>query len=500
MNAASRFLNLDSIARALWAAALLTLPVTSFRYFPAGDTTYVRPLSLYPLMLLAPVLLIQLLRRRTTFPRAGALTPFTAFILVALATSVIAILYAPPPMRGQDIFGRVVRAWATVVIGAVFFVSAVWMNRNEDDLRFSLKWLFAGFILDVLWSGVQGATFYLHVLPKPLVTHWQRAFSMRELIKTNRISGLAYEPAWLAGQISTVFLPWLFASLLTRQRLTRFKWLEPILLVAAVLLLLATFSRGGLLTVGATVALTLLLVGRPQVRAAWIWFVSGFRLARPEPGRESLGWIWRVGLVLAVVIAAVGALWFLSRKNYIARLWDGQATSVESFIIQNSAGARAGYMLGAYGAYEQHPWTGVGLGASGFYIYNNLPDWTLTIVPELARQLSPGSALYPNPKNLYVRLLAETGLIGFFLFVAFQFSILGDALAALKQKSTFWQFLGVAAIFTWIAIIFDNMTQDSLALPDMWINLGMLAGAAAFMIQSKIPRGAGQKKSTEENK
>ncbi len=483
MNPASRFLNLDFIARALWAAALLALPVTSFRYFPASDTTYVRPLALYPLMLLAPVLLIQLIRRKTTFPRASALTPFVAFILVALATSVIALLYAPPPMRGQDIFGRIVRAWATVVIGAVFFISAVWMNQNEDDLRFSLKWLFAGFILDVLWSGVQGATFYLHILPKPLVTHWQRAFSMRELIKTNRISGLAYEPAWLAGQISTVFLPWLFAALLTRQRLTRFKWLEPTLLAVSVLLLLATFSRGGLLTVGVTVVLTFLLVGRSQIRAAWIWFVSGFR--------SGLGWIWRVGLILAIVVAAVGALWFLGSKNYIARLWSGQADSIESFIIQNSAGARAAYILGAYSAYEQHPLTGVGLGASGFYIYNNLPDWTLTIVPDIARQLSPQSALYPNPKNLYVRLLAETGLIGFFLFLAFQFSILGDALAALKQRSTFWQFLGIAAIFTWIAVIFNNMTQDSLALPDMWINLGMLVGVAAFMIQ--------QKKSNEEN-
>jgi O-antigen ligase len=483
MNAASRFLNLDFIARALWALALLTLPVTSFRYFPASDTTYVRPLALYPLILLAPVLLIQLIRRKARFPRAGALTPFAAFVFAALATSAVAILYAPPPLRSQDIFGRVVRAWATVVIGAMFFVSAIWMNRNEDDLRFSLKWLFAGFILDVLWSGVQGATFYLHILPKPLVTHWQRAFSMRELIKTNRISGLAYEPAWLAGQISTVYFPWLFASLLTRQRLTRFKWLEPTLLAASVFLLLATFSRGGLLTVGATIVLTLLLAGRSQIRASWNWFASGFR--------SGLGGLWRVGLILVIVAAAAGALGFLSRKNYVARLWNIQTDSIESFLIQNSAGARAAYMLGAYGAYEQHPWTGVGLGASGFYIYKNLPDWTLTVVPEIARQLSPDSALYPNPKNLYVRLLAETGLLGFFLFVAFQFSILGDALTALRQKSTFWQFLGVAALFSWIAIVLDNMTQDSLALPDMWINLGMLVGVSAFWIL--------QKKSTEEN-
>jgi hypothetical protein len=94
------------------------------------------------------------------------------------------------------------------------------MNRDEDDLRFTVKWLLAGFVVDVLWSGVQSLAFYTPLLEKVTVTHWQRAFSMRELVKTNRVSGMAYEPAWLAGQIATVYLPWLFASLLTRLRVT----------------------------------------------------------------------------------------------------------------------------------------------------------------------------------------------------------------------------------------------------------------------------------------
>ncbi len=38
---------------------------------------------------------------------------------------------------------------------------------------------------------------------------------MRELVRTNRVSGMAYEPAWLAGQLVTVYLPWLLASLIT---------------------------------------------------------------------------------------------------------------------------------------------------------------------------------------------------------------------------------------------------------------------------------------------
>ncbi|MBI1855282.1 MAG: hypothetical protein HYR93_05390, partial [Chloroflexi bacterium] len=324
----SRSFSLDGLARILWAVALLTLPVTSFRYFPAGDATYVRPLAFFPLALLLPILLIQLLRGKTTFPRAGALTPLIAFLFAALAASLLGVLFAPLALRGQDAFGRVVRAWATIFIGLAFFIAAIWMNRDENDLRFTIQWMLAGLALDVLWSGLQGATFYLGVLPKSLVTQWQRAFSMRELIKTNRINGMAYEPSWLAGQISTIYLPWLFASLLTRVRTTRFKWLEPTLLVCAVILLLATFSRGGLLTVGATVVLTLLLAGRAQMSSAWNWFISGFQ--------RRGAWLWRAGLIVLSVAVMAGALLFLGQKGYIARLWNSNAASVEDFIIQNS--------------------------------------------------------------------------------------------------------------------------------------------------------------------
>ncbi len=75
--------------------------------------------------------------------------------------------------------------------------------------------------------------------------------------------------------------------------------------------------------------------------------------------------------------------------------------------------------LGRAGSVSRSSVDGRGLGADGFYIYQNLPDWIMTMVPEIASQLSPTSTLYPNAKNLYVRLLAETGLIGFVLFLGF---------------------------------------------------------------------------------
>ncbi len=266
-------------------------------------------------------------------------------------------------------------------------------------------------------------------------------------------------------------MPWLFAAVITGVRLTRLKWLEPALFILAVALLLATFSRGGLLTAGFATVVTLVLVGQSHIGGAWRWLRSGLSHAR--------AWTSRLAVILLCIALGAGAVLFLGQKGYIARLWNTRASSVSDFLIQNSAGARAAYLWGAMDAYQAHPWLGVGLGASGFYIYSGLPDWALTTVPEIARQLSPSNVLYPNPKNIYVRLLAETGLLGFVLFMAFQFSLLGDSLVALRRGSLTWRFLGVAAIFTWFGLLVYNITQDSLAIPNLWVNLGILTGMMA---------------------
>jgi len=462
----------QKLSRILWGAALLTLPVTSFRWFPLlGEGTLVRPLALYPLALLILLLLIQSLRGKTKLNWAGALIPLGALVLFIFAATSFGALIDPIPLRGQIYSGRAIRALATLFIGIVFFISAVWMNKDEDDFRFTVRWLFVGLCLDLAWSALQAVTFYTGLLNKEMVTHWQLAFSMRELVRTNRISGLAYEPAWLAGQLATTFIPFLFAAVLTNFRITRLRWLEPVLLAGSLLVLLATYSRGGLFTTIAAAGLTFLFLGRDVLHSIWIWFINGFR------GR-AFEILFRVGMIAVVIGIFAGTFLFLSQKNFFRRLWETDAQTLSEYVVDINAGARGAYSAGALAAFEEYPITGVGLGASGFYIYSNLPDWALTTVPEIAKQLNPENRLYPNPKNLYVRLLAETGLIGFFLFIAFQLYILGDMLNLLRrnERCAWARFAAVAGVFAWIAITFYNFTQDSLTTPNIWLVPGILAG------------------------
>ena len=138
-----------------------------------------------------------------------------------------------------------------------------------------------------------------------------------------------------------------------------------------------------------------------------------------------------IRIMLAVLIVAVmlGAVVFLTNKGYIAVFFKSGATDLFSFAQKVYLGPRLAYVSAAMQAFDSHPLTGVGLGASGFWIYPNMPDWALSGDPEIAKQMSPNTPdLYPNTKVLYVRLLTETGLLGLMLFLAFYLSLLGDAL------------------------------------------------------------------------
>ena len=506
VNFVPSWLNLEKLAQVLWGLVLLTLPVTSFRYFPLlGKHTYVRPLAFYPLVLLYLVLALRLLRKEIKLPWSNALIPFFAFLLLVVLTTAAGAFLAPVELRGNDYWGRALRGLLTFVIGLAFFVAALWMNRDMEDVRRSLPWLYAGLVLTMLWAGVQATAFYTPVLSKSQVSQWQLLFSMRGIPKLKRVSGFAFEASWLAGQIATLYMPWLVASLLLKFRATKFRWLEPLLLLAALVTLLLTYSRGGLLIALAATGLTMLVAGRKNIQRSWQWLTkinyhtpSGHRDA--ENAKKSLknslrssrlgGSKYaqislRVMIVLVIVGLVVGSGAFLAQQNYVNRLWTVQADNLADYFVKTNAGGRVTYLWSAAQVFLQHPLLGTGFGGSGFYLYQNLPDWALSNIPEVSKQLSPASTLYPNPKNLYLRLLSENGLFGFITFFSFLLAILAQVISALRRDAL--KVVGIAGLFSWIAILIYYFMQDSFAMAELWVNFGVILGLTSTLTPSPSP-------------
>ena len=86
----------------------------------------------------------------------------------------------------------------------------------------------------------------------------------------------------------------------------------------------------------------------------------------------------------------------------------------------------------------------------------------------------------PNIKSLWVRLLAETGIVGFAAFLSW-FYVLYKSSRFLKSASDpLFRTIGWAGLFVLIAFLAEGFSTDTFALPYLWVSLGMVSAASAL--------------------
>ena len=458
-------MNAARVERALWALTLLTLPVTSFRHYPAlfGSGTS-KPLAFGPALLL--MLFVVGREPRAAWARLRARLPVAllVWLLAALLSTAWALYHPPPPLSGYSLLARALRAWVSWAVGLVFLLAAVLAHRDPDDVDFTLRALFAGFVLAALWGTLQFTALIVGFPPRGALAQAQTAFSLRPWAQA-RVQGLAYEPSWFADQLVILYGAWLAAAWFAGY--TR-PWRHKVVLAGlsawAAFLLVWTYSRSGA------------LVGLVALAVVGAW--EGLR--RTRRGR------WR-GLGRALLLAALGLAALVGlfaaaaqRSDYFRVLFHLEpGQTLVDYVVQARAGARLAYATAAYAVYEDHPWLGVGLGGSGFYLYERLPEWSRTELRDVAYALSPEHRPVLNPKSLYPRLLAETGLVGFAAFVAFGASLAGRVFRLLGERTPRARFVGLAGLWLLAAMTARWATQDALSLPTFWLVAGVVLAHSA---------------------
>jgi hypothetical protein len=122
----------------------------------------------------------------------------------------------------------------------------------------------------------------------------------------------------------------------------------------------------------------------------------------------------------------------------------------------------------------------VGLGNFGFYFDEMLPDRPLGYMPEVLRIITPeaGRNRLITAKVFYVRLLAETGLVGTAAFFAFLVAIFGCALYLWLSPDKETKYWGRAGLLGVVAFLTAALSYDSFALPNMWIVFGLITSSA----------------------
>ena len=180
----------------------------------------------------------------------------------------------------------------------------------------------------------------------------------------------------------------------------------------------------------------------------------------------------------------IGFIFVIGRNNeFFSRLWNywqrSNKPEVTDYLNYLGFGARFIYAETALDVYDEHPLLGVGLGNYAFFFKENLPEQPIAPLPEVLRLITPAENhdRLVTPKNLYLRLMSETGILGVGAFLAFTTAIFGCAIAMRKSHDPETRYWGTAGLLGIAAFLIGAISYDSFAIPNMWVVFGLITAA-----------------------
>jgi O-antigen ligase len=258
------------------------------------------------------------------------------------------------------------------------------------------------------------------------------------------------------------------------------------------------------------------------VMAAYLMLILNIRLVkwmpsvvfRRFPSTASRAQSLRRGLITGSIVLLVllyaglmaSAAYGLSRSDErMRKLFDFTILREKSFFHyanQLVFAERIVFWQAGWEVFGDHPILGVGPGNVGFFFPQKLSafSWALTEVRTLMYQWSA----LPNVKSLWIRLLSETGIVGFAFFMGWLY-VLWYSASYLQsgcyqtqaeagrvkniQYGKVFQATGLAGAFVLVALMIEGFSLDTFALPYYWIPFGLLTASCQIVRQHPLSAG-----------
>ncbi len=207
----------------------------------------------------------------------------------------------------------------------------------------------------------------------------------------NRVTGVTYEPPYLAMYLMVV-LPFMLTYIYDNRK--------KLFTVALVFILVfLSGSRTALIVCIIQLFIFIVLLMR------YVYTVG-----------QNVKFLEKIVIASIVILPIIGGVVIEKIGGTISSLKLEKKYRENSLNVSNIT--RMATQLTAIEIFKEHPVTGVGLGQQGFYYVKNYPDWAVKLSYELRDQyMNPTNPIWPPGYSLYTRLLCETGIIGFFLFI-----------------------------------------------------------------------------------
>jgi O-antigen ligase len=489
----NRMSHVERIAWVFWLLLLVSIPVTSFPWVASfsGGETPVSPLSIIPLVFVLFLGGFVTLKRGFSFSVIN--WPLVLFIGLTFLSLALSVRVGFLPYKGQSSIDRILRGLITLAIGLGFYLSTQIMLRSHKQFETSLRAIYLGLFLLLAWASVQSWIVLDGTERMPLwITRTHLFFSVRDLLP-DRVTGLAYEPSWLGDQLVVLYFPFLIGSLINGISVfpklgskIPFEW---VLLIWGMTIFFLTRSRISILSMVFLILIGYIYISHLVLRRLVRKWSQRWRLIARRPKIAHL-----FGLLCAVILAAIlfmVAIWGFSKIE--PRMDDllqvSSRFSEFQYFYPNEGlfevadrlafAERISYWTSGLRTFSRYPLFGVGLGNAGFLFEEHLPAYAYQLT-EIRNVLALPEYGFPNPKNLWIRILAESGILGFSSFVIWYICVGLGAVYLLNQEIRMLKMLGLAGIMALIVQVVEGLSLDSYALPQMWVALGFITAAFHF--------------------
>ena len=483
----------------LWIALLLVMPISSFTPLSRlmGGTN-VAPLAL------VPSIIIMVFYWFPAFFKGGKKLPyqvkplFLFFLIGCLSTLLIVFRYVPT-FQGFKLNRSVIETLVTFGMGASFYLVTIFMVKDEDKLHTAIRWIsIAGMIL-MTYSWFQVTTWVVFRHYPEWMYKLNGFISASEKLFEHRASGLTFEPSWLAHELNILFIPLWFGlsingqSTFKRKLFDRFQ-VERALFVLSLATMFITYSRIGWITVIFLVTYVLF-----RFTNGWIIKKTSNMNAVSEQERSRQRRL-RVGIWSGLLIGLFAVIFlagFIMTKlePRMAGLFDVQRLLERGFLewaAKLSMAERFTYWMAFYGVFQMFPILGAGFGVPGFYFQQTVSDYGSQLLD--INELILTKSYLPNAKNLWIRLLSETGIIGFALFVSWIVIHWRNASELDKlSEPGLLKAMGLVGKLILLAMILEGFSLDTFGLPYYWIGFGLIV--ASWRAKSEFSTSKTKRKS-----
>lgn len=492
----------ERICEILWAIALICLPLTSFPLLSSLSGGLVSPLSILPFLILLMLWGLPRIIRKGELPKETI--PLVMFAVVAIISCAAAYFLNIPGFKGKSVPAQETRALITLAVGLTFFLVTTTWVKNIDKLKNSWKYITIGGVISLIWTSVQAFYILQHATAYP---HWLNQIQSWLVVKTvafdpryGRVSGLTYEASWFDHQMVMIYLPIWFAA--SFHKTSAFKLrvfhisVENVLLVFGLATFFLSSPRIGLVSLFLMIVylfmrMNLLLHRKVVERISNLKFFLQHGSAKTN--RTWIQVLTSFSIVLVYVLVLISIFFFAVHRDYRLSTLISQPPTIKEVVglltlDQNTLIElghrfifleRMVYWLSGWNVFNHYPWLGVGLGNAGFFFPSLAPSvgWATFEIRNVLYYLTQ----LPNIKSMWFRLLAETGLVGFSVFITWLYILFQSSRFSQHNQNATIKTISFAGQLALLAFLGEGFSIDSFAMPYFWVITGLIAAMALIV-------------------